>query len=265
VSDASWQACDDELRRWSDAGRVADFWWRDDDATSPTPALVRLVALAAEARVPLGLATIPDGAEAALFDRVDADGKSFVEVLQHGNDHRNRAAAGDKASEFPASEPSESLLARLASGRARLQSLAGDRLLPVLVPPWNRFPATIVPALPALGIRGCSTFGPRESAHPARGIRQANTHVDLIAWKRGRGFVGEERALAEAVEHLEARRTGRVDRSEPTGWLTHHAVHAEELWSFLGRLFERTRLHPAARWLRPSEVFRLGKGSSPEP
>ena len=247
----AWESLADELSRWRDAGRVADFWWRDDDATSPNAALTRLTSLAVQARVPLGLAVIPDGAEAALFEGMGAG----IEVLQHGGDHRNRAAEGEKAAEYPAAERRASALQRLATGRARLQALAGERFLPVLVPPWNRFPATLVGDLAGLGFRGYSTFAPRESATPAAGLRQVNTHVDLIAWRRGRGFVGEERALAEAVEHLAARRMGTVDAAEPTGWLTHHAVHDEALWSFLAQLFETTRDRPDVRWLRPTDAF----------
>jgi hypothetical protein len=246
-----WQSFDDELSRWREAGRTVEFWWRDDDATLPTPALIRLATLSAQARVPLGLAVVPAGAEPSLFE-VLGDG---IAVLQHGNDHRNRAGEGVKACEFPATDAPESSLGRLAAGRARLQALAGERFLPVLVPPWNRFPSTLVNELPGLGFRGYSTFSPRESAYPAAGVRQVNTHVDPIAWKRGRGFVGEEKALAEAVEHLAARRAGQVDPTEPTGWLTHHADHDEALWAFLARLFEATCDRAGVHWRHPADVF----------
>jgi hypothetical protein len=246
-----WQSFSDELSRWRDSGRGVDFWWRDDAATRPSPELARLTALSVQSQVPLGLAVIPDGADPALF----ADLGAGIEVLQHGVDHRNRAAAGEKSSEFPATDSPDPVLQRIAAGRGRLQAMAGARLLPVLVPPWNRFPDALVGGLAGLGIRGYSTFGPRTSAQPAEGIRQVNTHVDLIAWKRGRGFVGDERALALAIEHLAARRTGAVDAGEPTGWLTHHADHDEALWTFLARLFEETRDRAGVRWLRPADVF----------
>ena len=253
---SAWQSFADELSRWRDCGRVADFWWRDDDATRPSAALTRLTALSVQAQVPLGLAVIPDGAEPAIFEDLGAG----IAVLQHGVDHRNRAAAGEKTTEFPATELRDSALHRIATGRARLQALAGARLLPVLVPPWNRFPATLLPYLTGLGFRGYSTFEPRLLAHPVEGLRQVNTHVDLIAWRRGRGFVGEERALALAIEHLAARRTAAADAAEPTGWLTHHADHDEALWSFLARLFERTCGRAGVRWLTPADVFLTGCG-----
>jgi len=248
---APWQSLADEFSRWRDTGRIVDFWWRDDDAARPDAALIRLTTLAVQAQVPLGLAVIPESAEPGLFANLDAG----IAVLQHGGDHRNRAAAGDKAAEFPATEPRDSALHRIALGRTRLQALAGAQLLPVLVPPWNRFPTALVSCLAGLGILGYSTFGPRVSAQPAAGLRQVNTHVDLIAWRRGRGFVGEERAVAEAVEHLAARRTGAVDASEPTGWLTHHACHDEALWRFLERLFEKTCNRAGVRWLSPADAF----------
>lgn len=251
---SAWQSFDDELSRWRDCGRVVDFWWRDDDATRPTAALARLTALSVRAQVPLGLAVIPDGADPEIF----ADLGPGIAVLQHGVDHRNRAAAGEKSTEFPATGSRESALHRIASGRARLQALAGARLLPVLVPPWNRFPTALVADLTGLGFRGYSTFEPRVSAHPAEGLLQVNTHVDLIAWKHGRGFVGEERALNLAVEHLAARRTSAVDAAEPTGWLTHHADHDEALWSFLARLFDETADRTGVRWRSPADAFLAG-------
>ena len=84
---------------------------------------------------------------------------------------------------------------------------------------------------------------------------QANCHADVVDWRGGRGFVGTERALAAVVDHLAARRKRSVDAAEPTGLLTHHAVHEESTWAFIARFIERTRRHPAVRWLAPSEAI----------
>jgi hypothetical protein len=54
---AEWCDLVDELDRWEEAGRVAQLWWRDDDAVAPTPALDRLLDVAAG--IPLSLAVIP--------------------------------------------------------------------------------------------------------------------------------------------------------------------------------------------------------------
>ena len=84
---------------------------------------------------------------------------------------------------------------------------------------------------------------------------QANTHVDIIDWHGSRGFVGEEPALRAATAHLQARREGRADPGEPTGFLSHHQVHDEASWRFLARLFERTQGRKAVVWQGADTVF----------
>ncbi len=249
---ATWRAFGEELARWRDAGRVVELWWRDDDATRVAPALERLLELARKSAVPLALAVVPEPAEGAWLSKLG----SGISLLQHGFDHRDRAMGGEKKSEFPVGEPAGAALARLAAGRVRLASLGGTRALQVLVPPWNRLPAALVPRLPEAGLRGLSTYGPRRSRHPAPGVLQINTHVDLIAWKGTRGFIGEDVALGLALRHLAARRAGDVDAREPTGVLTHHAAHDEGAWSFLERLFEVTQGTPDVRWRDATELFR---------
>lgn len=248
---AAWRALTDELARWRDGGRAVEFWWRDDDAARPDPALERLLALAHASATPLALAVVPMQAEAAAFENAGPG----VSIIQHGSDHRNRARAGEKKCEFPAAETPGSAVARLVAARERLSAWARDRFVPVLAPPWNRLPETLVAQLVPAGLRGLSRYGARATAEPAPGVRQVNTHVDLVAWHAGRGFVGEEAALAMAVRHLAAKRAGSADADEPTGWLSHHAVHDEAAWAFLERLFETLRAAPGLRWVGVQELF----------
>lgn len=245
-----WRELAEELARWRAAGRTAGFWWRDDDAARMDAALARLFAFAARADVPLALAVIPARAERELFERLPAQ----VSILQHGADHVNRAAAGAKKSEFPDSEAPQAALARLAKARERLARLAAGGTPAVLAPPWNRIAAALVPRLAGAGFCGLSRYGARAAALAAPGLRQVNAHVDIVDWRGTRGFVGEERALAAACAHLAARREGRVDAAEPTGVLTHHALHEAEAWAFVERLFDVTRA-AGARWLGAVELF----------
>lgn len=245
----AWSALHDEIARWRDAGRVVDFWWRDDDACRPDPVLSRLIRLADQSGVPLALAVIPSGASREVLEPACAQ----VTVLQHGVDHRNRAAVGQKKSEFPADEPVAQALARLAQGRAWL---AGTRTLAVLVPPWNRVTSrALLDRLAGAGYRGLSRFGARSPGAALPGLVQVNTHVDLIDWHGRRGFVGEAGALDAAVRHLRARRAGSADAAEATGWLSHHAVHDEACWSFLATLFEHTRDAAGVVWRGAPELF----------
>lgn len=250
---AAWQLFFDEISRWKDAGRVVEFWWRDDDAARPDPALSRLVALAQRMSVPLALAAVPTRSEKETFDGIGP----LVSILQHGTDHANRATVNEKKTEFAASEPPAEAIARLAACRRQLEAIAGKRFLPVLAPPWNRLPDPLALQLAAAGFRGLSQYGPRTRAEVAPGLRQVNTHVDIIAWRSGRAFIGADHALGAATQHLAAKRVKAADPGEATGWLTHHVVHDEAAWAFLERLFESTRGLPAVAWRRPEELFHL--------
>lgn len=244
-----WVQLFDEIARWQDAGRMVDFWWRDDDACQADPALTRLVDLSVSAQVPLALAVIPHGVQ----DGVLAQDARWVRVLQHGTDHVRRNAPGEKKTEFAASEPLPDALERLRRGRARI---AGAVTLPVLVPPWNRIGSPALPArLADAGYRGLSRFGSRSALAQYPGLVQVNTHVDIIDWQGSRGFVGEEVALRAATAHLQARREGRADPGEATGWLSHHLVHDAACWRFLAQLFERSRRHGAVVWRHPDLLF----------
>lgn len=243
-----WTALGEELRRWRDAGRTAELWWRDDDAAKPFAALTRLLSISASSGVPLALAVVPLSADEEIFAGLRAT------VLMHGTDHVNRAGPGEKKTEFASAEPAEDAAARLKAARERLESLAQDKFLPVLAPPWNRMKPDLAARLPACGLRGISRFGARKSAEAAPGVREVNTHVDILDWRGTRGFVGEDAALAALVAHLSAKFRNAADAGEATGVLTHHAVHDAASWTFIERLFERTRAL-GARWAEPAGLF----------
>jgi hypothetical protein len=229
----------DELARRRDAGRPVQFWWRDDDAAAVSSSLKKLLQISKASGVPLALAVVPHSAEPSLFELFHQG----MTVLQHGTDHRNRAAPGEKKTEYPPAEPIEAALARLSEGFHRLQGMAGHRFLPVLAPPWNRMREDLLGKLTTIGIRGISGYGARASAEPAPGLRQVNTHVDIVAWRQGKRFIGESEALAMALGHFSG--------EEPLGWLTHHAVHDRAAWNFLERLFTLE----GVRWLSAAQAF----------
>lgn len=241
---SAWREFEDALARRRDAGRAPVFWWRDDDAGTPTPEIVRLVDLSSAAEIPLALAVVPEDAQPALFHLLHAR----VAVLQHGTDHRNRASPGEKKTEFPASENEDLALGRLAAARKQLASMAGAWLLPVLAPPWNRLRGSLAARLPEAGLLGLSAYGPRPAAQPAPGLTQVNTHIDIIAWQASRRFAGEEQALGLACAQL------ALMSDEPIGVLTHHAVHDAACWTFLERLFDASR-RGGAGWAHPGAVF----------
>ena len=246
-----WKLLADELARWADEPRKAQFWWRDDDATREHPALERLVGLSESHGIALGLAVIPQGVDPVML----AGLPSTVAILQHGCDHANRALNGMKKCEFPESLPTEVRLARLVEARTALSRASGARLLPVLVPPWNRLDDDLARRLPAAGYAGLSRFKARAKAQAVPGLREVNTHADLMSWHGARGFAGDDAVLHQLAAHLRAKRTDLAVADEPTGLLTHHRVHDAAAWNFLGRLFEFTGGYPHVDWRDPVDLF----------
>lgn len=248
-----WDALAAELDRWADAGRTAVFWWRDDDAAEATPALARLLDLRATHDVPLAIAAIPAIAQPSLAEALR--GIAAIAVLQHGWAHRNHAAAGADKIELGGERTAWDTAAELARGRARLIEDIALPPLPVLVPPWNRIDAGLLPLLPGLGYDGLSSWAPRAAPEATPGLRVINTHIDIIDWPGTRHFVGDDAAIAQAVAHLAAKRTGAADADEPTGLLTHHLAHDDGCWAFIDRFVAETAVHGAARWAHATAIF----------
>jgi hypothetical protein len=245
-----WESLEEELAAWAGSGRVATFWWRDDDAAAPAAALGRLCDLASSSEVPLTLAVIPGrlrpGPAEGLAE-VLADAPT-VRVAQHGFDHTNHASGRGSggASELCLRRGIETVLAELANGWSRLEAAFPGRLAPLLVPPWNRIDAAIVGALPSLGYRGLSTFGPRAAVMPAPGLTQVNAHCDPIRWKERGRFAGLSACLGAVVGQLRANRLGPADAAQPVGLLTHHLDLDEDAWAFTAEFLDRVSAHPAA-------------------
>ena len=252
----SWHRLAGELDRWA-AGK-ASFWWRDDDAVAPSPTLDRLLGLGPQ---PLALAVIPAEMTPALAGYL-ADPRSAgrVDVLQHGYAHRNHEPPAAKKAELGAARPAAMVREELGRGARLLAAAFGAQALPVLVPPWNRIAEPLVDLLPAEDYRGLSIHGPQPPDSRARGIRQVNTHVDIVDWRGGRGFIGVERAIDLAVAHLAARRQGRVAAKEPTGLLTHHLVLEDAAFDFMAEFLARTGEHPAVQWCAARDIFARGTG-----
>lgn len=250
---AAWRAFTYELDAWHTAGMTARFWWRDDDAVDVVPQLKRLRALSERVDIPVALAVVPMHATSALAAFV-ADWP-LASVLQHGYDHGNRAPAGAKKTELSSARPVAPMISDIRHGAHMLQTLFGERALPVLVPPWNRISPALVAALPTLPLTGLSTYRNRKSA--PTGIVEVNTHVDIVNWD-SRLFRGQRTILDTLVTHLRGLRLGSSDeRNDPTGILTHHWAHDDATWAFLERFLATSKAHPAVRWLDAAAAFGL--------
>ena len=250
----SWDELARECDAWAEGGRRIELWWRDDDAIADTPALRRLIGIAQvpQSIVPLTLAVIPADLSPGL--PVFLKSHHSVSVLQHGFDHRNRAPAGAKKSEFPATRRWDEVAKDLAQGRDRLAAAFGAQFVPALTPPWNRIDPAHASRLRELGYRGLSSYLARKTMDKSALIR-INTHVDVIDWRGTRGFLGLAETLALMVGHLKAKRLGEADPDEPTGLLTHHLVHDTETWEFLGALLDWCGTRPNIEWRSAADLF----------
>jgi hypothetical protein len=245
-----WALLEAELDVWAATGRIARFWWRDDDAIAPSGPLDRLLALARD--LPLALAVIPEGVTDLLAERLAKTDN--VTVLQHGIAHTNHAAPPAKKAELGADRPAAALAAALGAGRSRLEALFGGQFRPVLVPPWNRIAADLVPLLPAAGFSGLSTAGARRQAEPAPGLHQVNTHLDPVDWHGTRRCRPAAELVAETARQLAARRLG-ADKGEPVGFLTHHLLDDPATERFAADLARVVGSHPAATWVSARELW----------
>lgn len=220
-----------ELRRWRAAGRKPVLWWRDDDARDETPALRRLLTLAAETAVPLTLAAIPDGDRSDLAKALA--GVRDVTLVQHGVDHRNRAAEGEGSGEFAVEATAQTIGEALDAGWARLAGLPGA--LKVFVPPWNAIHPALPQALTAEDYVGWSAWA---QTRPEGAPPRLDAHLDVLRWKGGGRFRGQGAIYGRLTRLLsERRRAG--EWGAPIGLLTHHLDHDAATWTFLDRFLRR--------------------------
>ncbi len=244
---AAWQDLKDELNQWHKTGTRATLWWRDDDACLLTPQLKQLVEIADTAKVPIHLAVIPAKLENEAIEFLRKSPNT--RILQHGFAHIDHAPRGEGSWELGDHRPLETIIAELKQGHDILRDAFGDKFFPVLVPPWTRFSDKLRPHLANIGLKAYSAEGLRETPDSTQEIKTVHAHCDPIKWKQNARFKGTERVLDDFVEHLQKRRKGKCDPTEPTGLCTHHMNHDPLLWQFIGELLERTNAHPAVDWI----------------
>lgn len=231
------------LDRAKAAGRVVDFWLRDDDAVMPSEQLDVYLELVERHDVPVTFAVIPESSGAGLAARLKGSGHR---VAVHGWSHRNHEAAGVKKAELGRARPAPEVLAELQRGHQKLKSLYLDDCLDLLVPPWNRIAPEVALGLKDIGFRALSVFGPEASE------MQINTHIDPIDWHGSRSLVSGNAPWQAAGARIDAVLNARGGM---VGLLTHHLVHDAAIAGFVERFLAATCTHPACRWVTPDQVM----------
>jgi hypothetical protein len=239
---ADWSLLTKELSLWSKAGLTPRLWLRDDDAIAPSAALDRLLVLCDRYEAPLVLAVIPEpsGEELARHLRDN----TLVSVAVHGWRHANYAPASEKKQELGRHRPASQVVAELTRGMSKLSALHGTKLLPLLVPPWNRIDTSLVSSMPGVGFHAISAFADKLVEFQSEELAVINTHLDIIDWSTRRG--ADHAALA--AEFVGELRKSREGGGYPVGILAHHIVHDESAWDFLDQLLEMTALSSLCEW-----------------
>ena len=233
---------------WRARKNQARFWWRDDDAARDGASLRRLLGTLAGA--PLALAVIPEPAQADLA--AAAALQPGVTVFQHGWAHINHAPRGQASGawELDGFRPRAQILAEMQAGKARLESLFGERFAPVMVPPWNRIHAGLLPGLAAQGFVGVSAMSAEPLSEPFPGVRRIDCRFDVLRWKNGARFAGWSRA-ADALDTVLRDPAG----DGIVGINTHHLVTDRDGWRFIECLQRLVADHPSADWVQPERLF----------
>lgn len=245
-----------ELDAWAKSDMTAELWWRDDDAGEPCVELDQLIRLSNEHGVPCGLASIPTRAGEPL--RKVVSGAAHIWILQHGYAHINHASSGNGAWELGLHRPTSVVLDELRDGMLKLSQLFKDRFVPVVVPPWNKMDPELLPYLPVMGFRGASASYKLHRPVPPGDLRVADAHCDVLSWKKPvkiARFAGMEKCVNYLVSHLQDKRLGKTDETEPTCVLTHHLEMDDAAWGFMDTLFSLTCAHPHVRWLSPAHIW----------
>ena len=268
---STWEALLSELDCWSETGKIATFWIRDDDACAVTPQLERLRELAVRHGVEIALAVIPGRLEIELVDYLRTEGSPF-HAMCHGWKHVDYGPEG-RPGEFGPDRPLSELHADAKLAFNEFGTHFGSSGV-VFVPPYGRITEELVGALPEIGYVGVST-GPtnverrlarimsRLSWLPSirlsngRSIPHFDVQIDPFDWARGTSrtaaSVGEE-----IVGHLRLRRNGFVASGAPIGLLMHHLVHDATTWELCDGLLEALTEHSAVRWAGVRSVIGVG-------
>lgn len=249
---SEWAALETELKLWQDGGKVPEFWWRDDDAQTQTPALERLLDIAKRNNVPAHLSVIPKGLDPAFPAYLNAQPHAWV--LQHGFQHKNHEPKGQPASEVGTHRELAIIKRDLATGWSILTAGEFNNLLPVLVPPWNRIGDAARSALPKMGYAGLSSYPDRGSSMQVPGLTQIDGHLDPIRWKKDRVFRGIESMVEMTLTALADRRLGKAQG--PIGYLTHHLQTNDDIWEFSDAFLARLTYQDRTSWPTFAQMLR---------
>ena len=223
------------------------IWWRDDDACVFNGKIQAFVNFAENRSVPCALAVIIGRCERQLIDFLTE--KSQVDILVHGWNHHRINGVG--TGEFDITQP------ELAGFRAKLAIETGnilfkDKLLPVLVPPWNISEEKLFKTFSLCGYIGISKFGGSINNFQFNNdsFIQIDTHVDLLDWSRGGQLHTSTFIENQFLLSLNT-------NAGPIGILTHHNISPVLTLNFLQSLFDEIQGFSEVEFVSARKLYNL--------
>ena len=178
---------------------VTRVFFRADDVAVPGARFREMIQVFSRHDLPLNLAVVPAWLTAARWQALAAIGREAPHLWcwhQHGWRHQNHEPRGKKQEFGPARAPA-ALRHDLDRGRARLESLLGDRFFPVFTPPWNRCTPEVLRHLQQSGYAAVSRSRGRRPDCPP-GLADLSVDIDLHT-RRDETAEGGWRALLQEL------------------------------------------------------------------
>jgi peptidoglycan/xylan/chitin deacetylase (PgdA/CDA1 family) len=217
-----------------------EVFFRDDDAGWDDAGLYALLDRFDEHGLPVDVAVIPRALGSELADHLLKRGAA---VHQHGYAHVSHERQG-RSCEFGASRAPADMRADIVAGRALLDELLGDALLPIFTPPWNRCSAAAGSVLQRLGLVLSRDRGALPLEVP--GLAELPIDVDWHGMRRGVPLTREE---------VGDRLVGAFAGDGPVGVLFHHAAMDDDDWRDARRLLHLIARHPSCRAVPMSHLL----------
>jgi len=229
-----------------------NFWWRDDDLVSDSDQFVKICDISNNLSTPLLCSIIPRLISNGL--KLDGENTSLVSYCQHGWAHINHEPDGELKSEFGPHRSSLDVKVDIQEGVNALKKKVGQKLLPIFVPPWNRFDSCHIEVLIELGFQYLSSYGLLEYPQTQADIHPINTHIDVIYWgKDGVHMRKLDEIYSTLTELLKQYQLNykKIKNPEAIGILSHHRVMNRDDLESLAQLISSIQSIPGTSFIQP--------------
>lgn len=219
--------------------RIVPVFFRADDVAVPGKNLEKLIALFRMRNAPLSLAIVPAWLTERRWQWLAERAGDAVDRWcwhQHGWRHVNHQSKGKKE-EFGEEREDQEIRQDLIRGRRRLETLLGERFVPIFTPPWNRCSGATLELLERMNYLAVSRA--ERSVPKAEAIPDLSVQVDLHTRREKNFQTGWRNLLQELSVSL-------VEK-EACGIMIHHQRMNPVAFEYLDHLLSVFSKSPRIR------------------